>query len=178
VERDLTKSKGLYNYKLLQTQNEAWVQYKRQTIQYVTTYKQYSMHSFHCSEGYLLLISSARVQSLMSCKTFTRVAQVTGCVLPVSHSWSISVFICSASFKCLWAIIFTFAPFLSSRRKVPNWKYFVATSTEMLTTLSSVHVNFSNSGRVGLVPGLYIVCGEVGRSVHLLNTVHDSSAEK
>jgi len=30
----------------------------------------------------------------------------------------------------------------------------VAISTGMLTTLPSVHVNFSSSGRVGLVPGL------------------------
>ena len=38
----------------------------------------------------------------MSCKTSTRVSQVTGCLpLPVNHSWKISVFIRSASFKCL-----------------------------------------------------------------------------
>ena len=114
------------------------------------------MHPFHCSEGHLqVLISPARVESSMSCKTSIRVAQVTGCLpLPVTHSWRISVLICSASEWCLWAIIFTLEPFLSSRRKIPNWTYLVAISTGMLTTLPSVHVNFSSSGRVGLVPGL------------------------
>ena len=64
--------------------------------------------------------------------------------------------ICSASFKCLWAMILTLAPFLSSRRKVPNWTYLVAISTGMLITLPSAHVNLSSSGSVGLVPD---VCG-------------------
>ena len=100
-------------------------------------------------------ISLARVESSMSRNTSTRVAQVTGCLpRPVSHSWRISVFIRSASFKCLCAIIVTLDPFLSSRRKVPNWTYLVAISTGMLTTLPSGQVNFSSSGRVGLVPGL------------------------
>ena len=110
----------------------------------------------HSSEGHLLvLISPARVESSMSRNTSTRVAQVTGCLpLPVSHSWRISVFIRSASFKCLCAIILTLDPFLSSRRKVPNWTYLVAISTGTLTTLPSGHVNFSSSGRVGLAPGL------------------------
>ena len=99
-------------------------------------------------------ISSAREESSMSSKTLTRVGQVTGCLpLPVSHSWRISVLISSASFKCLRAMILTFDPFLSSRRKVPNWTYLVAISTGMLSTLPSVHVNFSSSGKVGLVPG-------------------------
>ena len=121
-----------------------------------------SKHVIHCSEGHLLvLISPARVESSTSRKTSTRVVQFTGCLpLPVSHSWRISVFIRSASFKCLWAIIITLDPLLSSRRKVPNWTYLVATSTGMLTTLPSGHVNFSSSGRVGLVPGLQDVLEE------------------
>ena len=121
-----------------------------------------SKHAIHCSERHLLvLISPARVESSTSRKTSTRVVQFTGCLpLPVSHSWRISVFIRSASFKCLWAIIFTLDPFLSSRRKAPNWTYLVATSTGMLTTLPSGHVNFSSSGRVGLVPGLQDVLEE------------------
>ena len=91
----------------------------------------------------------------MSHKTSTRVAQFTGCLpLPVSHSWRISVLIHSASVKCLWAIIFTLDPFLSSRRRVPNLTYLVATSAGMLTTLPSLHANFRSSGRVSLVPGL------------------------
>ena len=60
----------------------------------------------------------------------------------------------SASFKCLWAMILTLDPFLSSRRKVPNWTYLVAISIGMFSTLLSVHVNLSSSGRVGSVPGM------------------------
>ena len=66
--------------------------------------------------------------------------------------------ISSASFKCLRAMILTLDPVLSSRRKVPNLTYLVAISTGMLTTLLSVHVNLSSSGRVGMVPGLQVVC--------------------
>ena len=121
-----------------------------------------SMHVIYCSEWHLLvLISPARVASSMSCKTSTRVAQVTGCLpLPVNHSWRISVFIRSASFRCLCAIILTLDPFLSSRRKVPNWTYLVSTSTGMLSIVPSLDVNFSSSGRVGLVPGLRDVLEE------------------
>ena len=50
-------------------------------------------------------------------------------------------------------MILTLDPVLSSRRKVPNWTYLVAISTGMLSTRPSVHLNFSSSGRVGLVPG-------------------------
>ena len=64
----------------------------------------------------------------------------------------------SGSFKFLWAIFLTLDPFLSSRRKVPNRTYLVDISSEMFTTLPSVHVNLSSSGRVGLVPGLHAVC--------------------
>ena len=111
-----------------------------------------------CSEGHLLvLISPARVESSILCKASTRVAQFTGCLpLPVSHSLRISVFICTGLFKYLCAIILTLDPFLSSKRKVPNWTYLAAISTGMLTTLPSVHVNFSSSGRVGLVPRMYV----------------------
>ena len=56
-------------------------------------------------------------------------------------------------------MVLTLDPFWSSRRKVPNWAYLVAISAGMLTTLPSVHVNFSSSGRVGLVPGLYVLVG-------------------
>ena len=65
----------------------------------------------------------------------------------------------SGSFKLLWAMILTLDPFLSSRRKVPNWTYLVAISTGMLITLLSAHVNLSSSDRVGLVPGLHVVTG-------------------
>ena len=64
----------------------------------------------------------------------------------------------SASFECLCVMILTLDPLLSSRRKVPNWTYLIAISTGMFTTLLSVHVNFSSSGRVGLVPGVHGVC--------------------
>ena len=105
-------------------------------------------------------ISPARVDSSMSRKTLTRVAQVTGCLpLPVTHSWRISVLIRSGSFKFLWAMFLTLDPVLSSRRKVPNRTYLVAISTGMLVTLWSAHVNLSSSGRVGLVPGLHVEWG-------------------
>ena len=125
------------------------------------------------SEGHLrMLISPARVESLMLRKASTRVAQVTGCLpLPVSHSLSISVFICTGLFEHLCAIILTLDPFLSSRRKMPKRTYLAAISIGMLTTLPSVHVNFSSSGRVGLVPGMYVVCEEVGKIVCLSNTI-------
>ena len=57
-------------------------------------------------------------------------------------------------------MILTLEPLLSSRRKVPNSTYLVAISTGMFTTLLSVHVNFSSSGRVGLVPGVHVVGGQ------------------
>ena len=95
----------------------------------------------------------------MSCKTSTRVDQVTGFLpLPFSHSWKISVLICSELLRFLWAMILTLDPFWSSNRRVPNWTYLVAISTGTLTTLLSARVNFSSSGRVGSVPGLYVVC--------------------
>ena len=120
-------------------------------------------HAIHVLDRHFLVkISSARVESLMSFKTSTRVAHSTGCLpLPVSHFWRISVFICSELFKCLCAILSTFDPSLSSRRKVPNWKYLVAICSGMLITLPSVHVNFNSSGRVGLVPGLQDVLEEM-----------------
>ena len=55
-------------------------------------------------------------------------------------------------------MILTLDPFRSFKRKVPNWTYLVAISTGMLATLPSIHVNLSSSGRVGSVPGLYVVC--------------------
>ena len=67
----------------------------------------YSMHSYACYflfEGrhWTVLIPSARVESPMSRKTSTRVAQVTGCLpLPASHCWRISVLIRSGSFEHL-----------------------------------------------------------------------------
>ena len=57
-------------------------------------------------------------------------------------------------------MIFTLEPVLSSRRNVPNSTYLVAISTGMFTTLLSVHVNFSSSGRVGLVPGFGVLVGQ------------------
>ena len=120
----------------------------------------------YCSGGHLLvLMLLARVESSMSCKTSTRVAQVTGCLpLPFSHSRRISMLICSASLWYLSAIILTLDPFMSSRRKVPNWTYLVAISTGMLTTLPSVHVNLSSSDRVGLVSGMHVVCEKESRT--------------
>ena len=64
----------------------------------------------------------------------------------------------SGSLCFLSAMIVTLDPFWSSRRKVPNWTYLVAISTGTLTTLPSIHVNLSSSCRVGLVPGVYVVC--------------------
>ena len=55
-------------------------------------------------------------------------------------------------------MILTLDPVLSSRRKVPNLTYLIVISTGMFTTLSSVHVNFSSSGKVGLVPGVHVAC--------------------
>jgi len=48
----------------------------------------------------------------------------------------------------------------------------------MLTIIPSVHVNFSSSGRGGLMPGMYVKCGEVGNYMCPSNTILDSSAEK
>ena len=50
-------------------------------------------------------------------------------------------------------MILTLDPFLSSRRNVPNETCLVAISTGMLNILPSVHMNFSSSGKVGLVLG-------------------------
>ena len=89
----------------------------------------------------------------MSCKTSTRVAQVTGDLpFPISHSWRISVLIRSGSFKHLWAMFLTLDPVVSRRRMVPNRTYFVPISVAMLTFLSA-NVMFSNSGMVGLPAG-------------------------
>lgn len=94
----------------------------------------------------------------MSRKTSTRVAQVTGCFpLPVNHSRRISLLISSASLQCLRAILLTLDPFLSSRRKVPNWTYFVAISTGMLITLPSVHGKFSSCCSVSSEPGVHVL---------------------
>ena len=71
----------------------------------------------------------------------------------------------SASFKCLWAKILALDPVVSTRRKVQNETYLVAISTEMLTTLPSVHLNFRSSGKVGLVPVFAI--GD-NKSIHSL----------
>ena len=68
--------------------------------------------------------------------------------------------ISSASFKCLRAMILTFDPFLSSRRKMPNETNLVAISTRMLSTLPSVHVNFSSSSKEGLVSGGVVLASE------------------
>ena len=124
-----------------------------------------SMLAVCSSDGHLLvLISPTRAESSMLRKASTRVAQVTGCLpLPVSHSLRISMFIWTGLFKFLCAIILTFDPVLSSRRKMPKRTYLVAISTGMLTTLPSVHVNFSSSGRVGLGPGMSVLCGKVGK---------------
>jgi len=61
---------------------------------------------------------------------------------------------------------------------MPKWTYLVAISTGMLTTLPSVHVNSSSSGRAGPVPGMYVECGGVGKYVCPSNTILDGSAEK
>ena len=132
---------------------------KGHTAQNSTTHVAHSMthkQVIHFSERCLLaMISSARLTSWMSCKTFTRVFQVTGCLpLPVSHSWRISVFILSASSLNFCSIILILNPFLSSRRNVPKLIYLVDIATGILTTLLSVHSNFRSSCRVGLMPGL------------------------
>ena len=121
------------------------------------------------------LISPASLLRLMPCKTSTRVAQVTGCLpLPVSHSWKNSVLISLPSCWCLWAIILTLDPSLSSRSKVPNLTYLVPTSAGILTTLPPAKLNLNSSGRVGLVPGWwYVVPGQQKHtSRRRLNTRH------
>ena len=124
----------------------------------VKLYSNFGLLGFGLPGHLTASISPARVESSMSRKTSTRVVQVTGFLpLPVSHSWRISVLMCS-ELLFWWAMILTVDPFWSSRRKVPNWTYLVAISTGTLTTLPSVHLNLSSSGRVGSVPGLYVVC--------------------
>ena len=49
---------------------------------------------------------------------------------------------------------------------MPNWTYSVPISTGMLIILPSVDVNFSNSGRVGLVLGGVVLAG--GDSIHIV----------
>ena len=58
----------------------------------------------------------------------------------------------------LSAMIVTLDSFWSSRKKVPDWTYLVAISTGTLTTLTAIHVKLRSSCRVGLVPGLCVVC--------------------
>ena len=118
-----------------------------------------------------MLISPARVESSMSRKTSTRVAQVTGCLpLPVSHSWRISLLISLGSLLCLRAISLAIDPFLSPKRTVLNLTYLVAISIGMLISLPSLHVNISSSGRVGLVPGLQGVHVRGNMQLLLLNS--------
>jgi len=82
------------------------------------------------SETHLLVsITPARMESSLSCKTSTRVSQVTGCLpLPVSHSWRISVLIRSALSLYSWTMLSTLAPESSSSRIVPNVLYCVLIS--------------------------------------------------
>ena len=97
-------------------------------------------------------ILSARVESSMSCKTSTRVAQVTGCLpLPFTHSRRIAVLICSILWWCSYSRFLTLDPFLSSRRSAPNWTYLIDISTAILIFLPPVCVNCSSSSRLSLV---------------------------
>ena len=123
---------------------------------YRSMYYYYSMHFYACYylfEGrhWTVLIPSARVESPMSRKTSTRVAQVTGSLpIPASHCWRISVLIRSGSFEHLCAMFFTFAPVLSCRRRMPNCSHLVPISLTMQTFVLSAYVKVSNSGNVGL----------------------------
>ena len=119
-------------------------------------YYYYSMHFYACyflfkGRHRTVLISSARVESPMSCKTLTRVAQVTGCLpFPASHFSRMSLLIRSGSFEYLQVMFFTFAPVLSCRRRMPNCSYLVPISSKRWTFVLSAYVKVSNSGIVGL----------------------------
>ena len=115
-----------------------------------------SKHAIHCSEGhFLVLISPARVESLMSFKTFTRVSQVTGCLpLPVSHSWRISVLIRSGLSLCAWTMLSTLFPESSSSRIVPNILYCVPISWGILIFFCWPG-KLSSSCRVGVLPAVW-----------------------
>ena len=71
-------------------------------------------------------------------------------------------------------MILTLDPVLSSRRKVPNWTYLVPISTGMLSTLSSVHLNFSSSGRVGLVPGGVVLASGDNKDMYIVLTFNEA----
>ena len=82
-------------------------------------------------------ISAASASNPMSNKTSTRVFQVTGCLpLPQTHSLRTSTLIISVSPWYLCSISWILAPVESSRRRTPNWKYFVPISWGMLIRLS------------------------------------------
>ena len=114
------------------------------------------MDAVYSSEGHLLvLILPARVESSMSCKTSTRVSQVTGCLpLPVSHSWRIFVLISSALSLCSRTMLSTWAPLSSSSRIMPNFVYCVPITWGILI-LFSWPGKFSSSCRVGRLPAAW-----------------------
>ena len=60
---------------------------------------------------------------------------------------------------------------------MPNWTYLVAISTGMLTTLPSVYVNLSSSGKVGLVPGLYVLVGIAGTQLVVILEIRTWSCD-
>ena len=113
-------------------------------------------YAVYGSEGHLLvLISPARVESSMSCKTSTSVSQATGCLpLPVSHSWRISVLIRSALSLYSWTMLSTLAPESSSSRIVPNVLYCVPISWGILIFLSWPG-KLRSSCRVGVLPAAW-----------------------
>ena len=69
------------------------------------------------------------------------------------------MFICSESFKCLWAIIFTLDPLCHPEGWYQNGHNWLLLPQECCT-LPPGHVNFSSFGRMGLVPGLQDVLEE------------------
>ena len=115
-----------------------------------------SKRAIHYSERHLLvLISPARVESLMSCKTSIRVAQITGCLpLPFSHSWRIFMLISSALSLHSRVMLSTLAPRSSASRIVPNVLYCVPISWGMLIRLSWPG-KLSSSCRVGGLPAVW-----------------------
>ena len=99
----------------------------------------------------MVLILLARVESSVSCKTSTRMAQVTGFLpFPFSHSSRISVLILEGSEWCLLSMFLTFCPVSSSRRRVPKHLYSSPISFAMLILFSLASENLSSSGSVGL----------------------------
>ena len=131
------------------------------------------LHLPNSSSGNSIIASISVASALLtSCKTSTRVFQVTGCLpLPAIHCWRISVLIRSASLRCSWTRLLTLDPVLSSRRRIPKFIYWVPISEEM-SIIRIFPRNLIHSIRVGRLAwtGLgnetcFPVSGEQGNSI-------------